>query len=135
MRSKTSLIQTIGRAARNVEGRAILYADKMTKSMQGALGETERRREKQQAYNTIHGITPATVKKSITNILASIYEKDHLTINLTDEATVHLVGKDLAAHIDQLKKRMQEAASNLEFEEAAKLRDQIHELENKQLAL
>jgi excinuclease ABC subunit B len=135
LRSKTSLIQTIGRAARNVEGRAILYADKMTKSMQGALGETERRREKQQAYNTIHGITPATVKKSITNILASIYEKDHLTINLTDEATVHLVGKDLAAHIDQLKKRMQEAASNLEFEEAAKLRDQIHELENKQLAL
>jgi Excinuclease ABC subunit B len=135
LRSKTSLIQTIGRAARNVEGRAILYADKMTKSMQGALGETERRREKQQAYNTIHGITPATVKKSITNILASIYEKDHLTINLTDEGTVHLVGKDLTAHIDQLKKRMQEAASNLEFEEAAKLRDQIHELENKQLAL
>jgi excinuclease ABC subunit B len=133
LRSKTSLIQTIGRAARNVDGRVILYADKMTRSMTEALEETNRRREKQQAYNITHGITPETIKKGITDILGSVYEADHLTIEVTD--TPHLVGKSLKAHLAALERRMHDAAANLEFEEAARLRDEIRRIEAQDLGL
>ncbi len=133
LRSKTSLIQTIGRAARNVDGRVILYADKMTRSMTEALGETNRRREKQQAYNITHGITPETIKRGITNILGSVYEADHLTVDITDAP--HLVGKSLKTHLADLERRMHDAAANLEFEEAARLRDEIRRIEAKDLGL
>jgi excinuclease ABC subunit B len=133
LRSKTSLIQTIGRAARNVEGRVILYGDKMTQAMREALEETNRRREKQQAYNVTHGITPETIKKTITDILGSVYEADHLTIDVQD--TPHLVGKSLKTHVADLERRMRDAAANLEFEEAARLRDEIRRLEAQDLGL
>ena len=134
LRSKTSLTQTIGRAARNVEGRAILYADRITGSMQAAMEETSRRRERQQAYNAANGITPETVKKSISDILQSVYEKDHMTIEV-DDASSHLVGKKLKTYMVELDKRMRDAASNLDFEEAAKLRDELLALEAKELGL
>ncbi|MBX9804585.1 MAG: excinuclease ABC subunit UvrB [Alphaproteobacteria bacterium] len=133
LRSKTSLIQTIGRAARNVDGRVILYADKMTRSMEEALGETNRRRERQQAYNITHGITPETIKRGITDILGSVYEADHLTVPVSD--TPHLVGKSLKTHMADLERRMHDAAANLEFEEAARLRDEIRRLESQELGL
>jgi len=133
LRAKTSLIQTIGRAARNVDGRAILYGDKMTDSMKAAIDETNRRREKQQAYNVLHGITPETIRKSIGDILASVYEHDYMTVEI--EGTDHLVGKDLEAYKKDLEKKMLEAASNLEFEEAARLRDELHRLESTDLGL
>lgn len=132
LRSKTSLIQTIGRAARNVNGRVILYADRVTKSMQEALTETNRRRERQQAYNAAHGITPESVKKSIRDVLQSVYESDHLTVEI-DKETVELTGKRLENHMKDLEKRMREAASNLEFEEAARLRDELKRIEAKTL--
>jgi excinuclease ABC subunit B len=128
LRSKTSLIQTIGRAARNVDGYVILYADHVTRSMAEALGETNRRREKQQAYNITHGITPETIKRGITDILGSVYEADHLTVPV-DEKITHLTGKTLKAHLADLERRMRDAAANLEFEEAARLRDEIRRLE------
>ena len=134
LRSKTSLIQTIGRAARNVEGRVILYADKITGSMKEALDETSRRREKQQAYNSANGITPETIQRTITDILGSVYEADHLTIPLNTE-TSHLVGKSLKAHIADLDRRMRDAAANLEFEEAARLRDELRRLESQDLGM
>jgi excinuclease ABC subunit B len=132
LRSKTSLIQTIGRAARNVNGRVILYADRVTKSMQEALTETNRRRERQQAYNAAHGITPESIKKSIRDVLQSVYESDHLTVEIDNE-TVELTGKRLENHMKDLEKRMREAASNLEFEEAARLRDELKRIEAKTL--
>jgi len=135
LRSKTSLIQTIGRAARHVEGRAILYADKITNSMKAALEETERRREKQQVYNTTHGITPESIKKSIHRILESVYEKDHTTISLDEDPYLSMSPPKRKAYKESLEKKMLIAAGNLEFEEAARLRDELKRLEEKDLTL
>ncbi len=129
LRSKTSLIQTIGRAARNLDGRVILYADKMTDSLTWALAETNRRREKQQAYNAANGITPASVRKGIADSLDSVYEQDYLTIGTGDAGLSEAVGKDFATVKAGLEKRMLAAAADLEFEEAARLRDELRRLE------
>jgi len=133
LRSKTSLIQTIGRAARNVEGRVILYADRVTNSMEVALEETNRRREKQQTYNEAHGITPETIKKSINRILESVYEKDHLTISLKEDPYLEMSPQKRKVYKEALEKKMFAAAGNLEFEEAARLRDELKKLEEKDL--
>ncbi|MCZ6846328.1 MAG: excinuclease ABC subunit UvrB [Alphaproteobacteria bacterium] len=135
LRSKTSLIQTIGRAARNVDGRVILYADTMTKSLTAALKETNRRREKQQEYNAANGITPESIRSNITDILNSMFERDRVTVDIGDSETVHLVGHNLQSHLANLETRMREAAANLEFEEAARLRDEIRRLETQELEL
>ncbi len=134
LRSETSLIQTIGRAARNVEGRVILYADRMTGSMERALAETGRRREKQQEYNALHGITPETVKKNIGDIIAHVASKDQVTVEI-DADRPHMVGHNLRAYIEELEKKMRDAAANLEFEEAGRLRDEIRALEAEELGL
>ncbi|SDG44511.1 Excinuclease ABC subunit B [Celeribacter baekdonensis] len=135
LRSETSLIQTIGRAARNVEGRVILYADKITGSMERAMGETERRREKQIAYNVKHGITPATVKKNVEDILAGLYKGDVDMNRVTAKVDKAQAGQNLQAVLDGLKSDMRKAAENLEFEEAARLRDEIKRLETVDLVL
>ncbi|MCW4463753.1 excinuclease ABC subunit UvrB [Sphingomonas sp. BT-65] len=134
LRSETSLIQTIGRAARNVEGRVILYADRITGSMERALNETSRRREKQTAYNIEHGITPTTIKRNIGDIIAHVASKDQVTVEIED-GPAHMVGHNLRAYIEELEKKMRDAAANLEFEEAGRLRDEIRSLEAEELGL
>jgi excinuclease ABC subunit B len=135
LRSETSLIQTIGRAARNVEGRVILYADRITGSMERALNETDRRRQKQQEYNEAHGITPTTIKRNISDILADVSNRDGVLVDTGDEETPHLVGHNLRAYIQDLEQRMRKAAADLEFEEAGRLRDEIRRLEADELGL
>lgn len=130
LRSTKSLIQTIGRAARNAEGRAIFYGDKISGAMQQTIDETVRRRAKQQAYNEAHGITPETVKSAISDILSSIYEKDYFTVEVNDSFDVKLSGKT-DKDIEMLEKKMYKASEYLDFETAAKLRDLIFELKVK----
>ncbi len=135
LRSETSLIQTIGRAARNAEGRVIMYADRITGSMERALAETNRRREKQVAYNEAHGITPATIKKNVEDILQGLYKGDTDMARVTAKVEKPLVGANLAAHLEYLRTQMRKAAENLEFEEAARLRDEVKRLEAVELAV
>jgi excinuclease ABC subunit B len=135
LRSETSLIQTIGRAARNVDGRVILYADRMTGSMERALAETDRRRAKQQAFNEEHGITPQTIKRNIHDIVAHTAAQDSVLIDTGDEERNNLVGHNLRSYIEDLEKRMRDAAANLEFEEAGRLRDEIRRLEADELGI
>jgi excinuclease ABC subunit B len=135
LRSETSLVQTIGRAARNAEGRVILYADTMTGSLEAAIRETNRRRAKQIAWNEANGITPQSVKKQVADIMGSVAERDYVTVELGPDAPRTLVGRDLAAHLAELERRMREAAADLEFEEAARLRDEIRRLEQHELGL
>jgi excinuclease ABC subunit B len=150
LRSETSLVQTIGRAARNVDGKVILYADKETGSMQRAMAETARRRDKQRAFNEANGITPQSIKSHIKDILDSVYEKDSLTIDPRDpmsfkrgaglkerrgveEDASPFLGHNLKVYIADLEKQMREAAADLEFETAARLRDEIKRLQEREL--
>jgi len=136
LRSETSLVQTIGRAARNSEGRVIMYADKITGSMERAMGETNRRRERQINYNIKHSITPETIKKNVEDIMGGSYSGDTDESRIT--ATIDkkpLVGANLKAHLDNLRKDMIKAAENLEFEEAARIRDEVKRLEAVELAI
>jgi excinuclease ABC subunit B len=144
LRSTTSLIQTIGRCARNIDGKAILYADKITDSMKRAIDETSRRREKQLEYNKEHGITPESVKKNIHSIMDSVFERaDHIDIpkTLHDLEQMEFINDlkaspaKMAKHIAKLKRDMLKAAEDLEFEEAAELRDEIKKLEELELGL
>ena len=130
LRSERSLIQTIGRAARNLEGKVILYADKKTKSIEKAIEETERRRKRQLQYNKKNNINATSIKKGISDILESIYERDYTKIDIDSS-----IGHNLKKHLKSLKKKMKEAAENLEFEEAAKVRDEIRKLEASELEI
>ena len=135
LRSETSLIQTIGRAARNVDGRVIMYADRITGSMERAMRETERRRAKQHAYNEAHGITPRTVRKNVDDVLAGLWQGDTDQSRITATVDKPLVGANLTAHLDALRMQMRKAAENLEFEDAARLRDEVKRLEAVELAV
>jgi excinuclease ABC subunit B len=136
LRSRTSLVQTIGRAARNIDGRVILYADKMTDSLRYAIEETERRRAKQTAWNEANGITPQSVRSHIGEALASVFEQDYVTVApIKDSGVKEFVGKDLKTAIADMEKRMRAAAADLEFEEAARLRDEVKRLEALDLGL
>ncbi|MDX8536145.1 excinuclease ABC subunit UvrB [Mesorhizobium abyssinicae] len=137
LRSETSLIQTIGRAARNVDGKVILYADQITGSMERAMAETNRRREKQMEWNAANGITPESVKSRIADILDSVYEKDHVRADIsqfTDDAGA-MMGNNLKTHLEALDKQMRDAAANLDFEKAARVRDEIKRLREMELAI
>jgi excinuclease ABC subunit B len=135
LRSETSLIQTIGRAARNVDGRVILYGDRITGSMERAMAETERRRQKQMAYNIEHGITPTTVRKNVEDVLAGLWQGDTDQSRITAKVDRPMVGANLQAHLDALRAQMRKAAENLEFEEAARVRDEVKRLEAVELAV
>ncbi len=135
LRSETSLVQTIGRAARNVEGRVIMYADHITGSMERAMAETNRRREKQLAYNALHGITPETVRKNVSDVLEGLWGGDTDQSRITARVDKAMIGGNLQAHLDGLRKAMLKAAENLEFEEAARMRDEIKRLEAVELAI
>ena len=135
LRSETSLVQTIGRAARNAEGRVIMYADRITGSMERAMRETNRRREKQGAYNILHGITPETVKKNVDDVLAGLWQGDTDMSRVTATLEAPMVGANLAAHLEGLRTQMRKAAENLEFEEAARLRDEVKRLQAVELAI
>ncbi|MCY4209296.1 MAG: excinuclease ABC subunit UvrB [Roseovarius sp.] len=135
LRSETSMIQTIGRAARNAEGRVIMYADKITGSMERAISETNRRRDRQIMYNSKHGITPETIKKNVEDILAGLYEGDADMNRVTATVEKPMAGANLQAHLDALRSQMMKAAENLDFEEAAQLRDEIRRLEAVDLAI
>ena len=135
LRSETSLIQTIGRAARNADGRVIMYADRITGSMERALGETNRRRAKQEAYNLAHGITPTTVRKNVEDVLQGLWAGDTDQARITTKVEKANVGQNLAAHLEGLRTAMRKAAENLEFEEAARLRDEVKRLEAVELAV
>jgi excinuclease ABC subunit B len=136
LRSETSLVQTIGRAARNIDGKVILYADRTTGSMERAMAETSRRREKQEAFNSANGITPASIKKQIADIMGSMYERDHVMVDtgLAEEGKA-FIGHNIRAHIQDLERQMREAAADLEFETAARLRDEIKRLQATELAI
>ncbi len=135
LRSRTSLVQTIGRAARNIDGRVLLYADKVTESLAFAITETNRRRDKQRAYNEANGITPESIRKGIGAAMESVYDKDYMTVGLGEDEEPYRVGKDLKSLIADLDRRMRAAAAELEFEEAARLRDRLRHLERGELEL
>src|ERR1700684_288636 len=138
LRSETSLIQTIGRAARNVDGRVILYADQMTGSMERAIAETDRRREKPVEYNTAHGITPESVKKSIGDIMNSVYERDHVLVEIGGGGMaddVIAIGHNFETVVADLETRMLQGAAGSNFEEAARLRDEVKRLRATELAV
>ena len=135
LRSETSLIQTTGRAARNAEGRVVMYADRITGSMERAIGETDRRRAKQEAYNLEHGITPATIKKNVEDVLSGLYKGDTDMSRVTAKIDKPLHGANLQAVLEGLRTDMRKAAENLEFEEAARLRDEVKRLEAVDLAI
>ena len=135
LRSETSLIQTIGRAARNVDGRVILYADRMTGSMERAIAETDRRREKQRAYNEEHGITPESIKRNIHDIVADTASRDGVIVDIEADGHNNLVGHNLRGYIEELEKKMRAAAADLEFELAGRLRDEIRQLEADELGI
>ena len=135
LRSSGSLIQTVGRAARNINGRAIMYADRMTDSMKLAISETDRRRQIQVAYNEEHGITPASIVKSIDEVMSSVYERDYVTVPAGEDGDLFQTHGELEAHITELQTQMKSAAANLEFEKAAALRDRVKQLRTRELGL
>jgi len=135
LRSETSLVQTTGRAARNADGRVIMYADRITGSMERAIGETNRRREKQHAHNVKHGITPQTIRKNVEDVLEGLFNADTDQSRVTAKIDKKTYGANLKVHLEALRTDMRKAAENLEFEEAARLRDEVHRLEAVELAV